>query len=690
MTINTLKALNHPIHEKAPIRQALHHKDTKMQSLEPTEPPSVELKVVSHVPVSIRTENRSSSSSLCTSASKIGIENVDIMFAPQLYDKLTNKLSVASADDAMDHSYSHNSAKSRSPEFITRPHKKARIISNDPSLGDSITSPRAVSPMLGQQHSSLLLLAEEGDDLHLNPLHVFVRKQIEVFAATATELAQPAPGRKQPIQMHQVGLRCIHCRNNLSKKAKVKRAVCYPSTVARIYHSVSDMKFDHFSHCRHLPPDVRQAFEALKEDGKNQSKSCISKNKVQSIFSTPQYYRESAARKGLVDGPVGIIFMNDMINQNLPYRTNKLDTITIPRESNISQISPTTINCPKQLQIAQYANLLIQQQTLNAVNAAVESSILPYQEHESSILAAKSTMVDTSQHLKHITQSTTSNTLQPLLTKLIDSAIALTKQEIEQIIQIQPQIPLKRSHESTVKSSIVIPSHGARMDSNVHVKRNIVPLSALEDAEVLNPIHCFVRNQLEFFSADEEDIAAPCPGRKSRVTLGQVGIRCKHCAKLKIPPRARAKRTVCYPPNLGGIYHSVSNMKFDHFGVCPSLPSSAREELAALRVSCGGRSQANGSNNMGGINTAQYYRISAAAMGLVDTDKGIRFNKPCTTAPASSGIICLQPSADKITNAATTPLPIHLTQPVLPEKELEHPTCRMSALMEAAARASSI
>jgi hypothetical protein len=88
--------------------------------------------------------------------------------------------------------------------------------------------------------TATLLLARQMDDEILNPLHAFVRKQIEVFTATQAEMAQPAPGRKNPIQLRQVGLRCIHCRD-LPVKDRVKRAVCYPSSVGRVYHSVSDM-----------------------------------------------------------------------------------------------------------------------------------------------------------------------------------------------------------------------------------------------------------------------------------------------------------------------------------------------------------------------------------------------------------------------------------------------------------------
>jgi hypothetical protein len=159
-----------------------------------------------------------------------------------------------------------------------------------------------------------------------------------------------------------------------------------------------------------------------------------------------------------------------------------------------------------------------------------------------------------------------------------------------------------------------------------------VPLSEEGDSGHLNPLHCFVRQHVEIFTADKNDISAPAPGRKTRVILGQVGIRCTHCAKL--PMKDRVKRAVCYPPSVSGIYHSVSNMKFDHFGKCRGLPPKTREEFETLKFSCSRRGAATRS-------TAQYYCDSAVRKGLADTDTGIRFHevkteegrKPVVTPP---------------------------------------------------------
>jgi hypothetical protein len=154
------------------------------------------------------------------------------------------------------------------------------------------------------------------------------------------------------------------------------------------------------------------------------------------------------------------------------------------------------------------------------------------------------------------------------------------------------------------------------------------------DSDNLNAIHCFVRTRTEFFAANEEDIVAPAPGRKTKVLMGQVGIRCIHCSSL--PPQQRVKRAACYPPRVEGIYHAISNMKFDHFAKCQGLPDNVRREFQTLQDSfC--RKGSGGNAGGAASSTKKYYRASAVRKGLADTDTGIRFQTTCprSTSPSS-------------------------------------------------------
>jgi hypothetical protein len=514
-------------------------------------PPSQPAVIVSHVPISVGSRNMPSSttSSLssiegcATDASCCMVDNGVVSNTPTpilprvVKDSQNESRHVVGAspqnktydNDGPSPSKTKNVRKISVDESTTPQAKKARI-----EKGPLHSEARPIAPT----PSNIVLLARNEDDAMLNPLHVFVRKQLEVFTATPAELAQPAPGRKNPIKLGQVGLRCIHCRH-LPVRKRVKRAVCYPSSVGRVYHSVSDFKFDHMTSCRELPEDVLVQFEALKAEGKRGSeKKSSDKGSLSHSSSTARYYHDTAIQMGMVNGQ-GSIFMASPSQYQSSARF-----VQLPSNQRASPAGSVKSSLP--------ANML-----------------LPTQRGP------------------------------PLANRHHLLLSALTK---------------SGALSSTISTSASPPSEG----------RIPLKLASLEDNEYLNDLHCFVRKHLEVFTADEGDIAAPAPGRKTRVLHGQVGVRCVHCAKL--PMKERVKRAVCYPPSVGGIYHAVSNMKHDHFAICRGLPADAREQFSKLKNTCARR----GTSGNGGVrglasSTAQYYHDSAVRMGLVDTETGIRF-----------------------------------------------------------------
>jgi hypothetical protein len=577
----------------------------------------------------------------------------------------------------------------------------------------SISSPVTTAPpQQEQQQPSLTLLAQQDQDsIFLNPLHVFIRNQIEVFTATTTELAQPAPGRKQPIQLNQVGLRCIHCRH-LPNQKRVKRATCYPSSVGRVYHSVSDMKFDHFSNCNELPTEARKIFESLKADGKRGSghsnkdnkKSPKSSRKGHSS-STAQYYQDSATRMGMVDGPGGIICMMSSIGGSTMGASSKVVVAAVNNkvssavsDTAIAEINKTGSSSfvqehagvssdkkliprpPPQQQYQHQYQYQIQQQDLAVMNATAAAASMMFHPIPVPNNSNNNTLIteESNEQLKNLTATMSSNIMQSLLWNAI-AAGANAQKAIEAANAIANQQKKNMQQQ-----------YHQHQDGRGKIT---VPLSALEDSDVLNPVHCFVRKHVELFTADEYDISAPSPGRKTRVQFRQVGIRCKYC--VKFPFKERVKRSVCYPPSIDGIYHSVSNMKFDHFGICPGLPTSAREEFTNIKKSCGRRGGGTNNNNGGSksttrtatslstttgtMNTAQYYHDSAIAKGLVDTDKGIRFGNDVVNHIAAAAAATAGTNTNMITARAQA----------LHEHSTKLPT-GISALMMAASQATSI
>lgn len=98
------------------------------------------------------------------------------------------------------------------------------------------------------------------------------------------------------------------------------------------------------------------------------------------------------------------------------------------------------------------------------------------------------------------------------------------------------------------------------------------------DHNQLSEYQCLVRKQIELFEAKHDDVESNAQGRNRPVQLGQVGIRCHHCAKL--PPKLRVKGATYYPAKLDGIYQAAQNMAKSHLlELCPQIPPETRQEL---------------------------------------------------------------------------------------------------------------
>ena len=145
-----------------------------------------------------------------------------------------------------------------------------------------------------KRDGSIKLLALPEDRVSLSETLCTIRENVEVFTATPSDVEAPAPGRKHPVVVGQVGLRCIHCSHVTRASEKVKRAVCYPSSIMRIYRTVIDMKLDHFQHCRFVPHALKQRLEELKATN------------TRSTGTTMQYFVKAARKLGMVDGNSGV------------------------------------------------------------------------------------------------------------------------------------------------------------------------------------------------------------------------------------------------------------------------------------------------------------------------------------------------------------------------------------------------
>jgi hypothetical protein len=131
----------------------------------------------------------------------------------------------------------------------------------------------------------------------------FVRSElVEVFRASGEDVADRINNKR--IVWHQVGIRCRFCAH-LPRMDRVRRATTFPSSIARLHHSVSMMSREHFLKCPEVPNDIKTTFKTLRE--KQDASSPENK-------SSRTYWSETAKHLGLVDGIEGIMFYTEAIS----------------------------------------------------------------------------------------------------------------------------------------------------------------------------------------------------------------------------------------------------------------------------------------------------------------------------------------------------------------------------------------
>ena len=111
-------------------------------------------------------------------------------------------------------------------------------------------------------------------------------------------------GRNKPVSLGQVGIRCMHCRDDPVME-RGQQAVSYPSLISGIYNSVQTMLRMHFDSCLAMPPDIRRKIEQLRQSASSRG-------------GRKQYWMDSAKRLGLIDTTHGIYFSRCPLTTPLP------------------------------------------------------------------------------------------------------------------------------------------------------------------------------------------------------------------------------------------------------------------------------------------------------------------------------------------------------------------------------------
>jgi hypothetical protein len=85
-------------------------------------------------------------------------------------------------------------------------------------------------------HGRCFPLHSDQDQHNISPYQYFIRRQIEVFEATAKEAGTNAQGRNRPILPGQVGIRCRHC-GRLEPNQRGTGAVYFPNRLDGVYQT---------------------------------------------------------------------------------------------------------------------------------------------------------------------------------------------------------------------------------------------------------------------------------------------------------------------------------------------------------------------------------------------------------------------------------------------------------------------
>jgi hypothetical protein len=156
------------------------------------------------------------------------------------------------------------------------------------------------------------------NDVHcrLSITDCFLRQEIvEVFTAQEEDLKLNGDA-----EIGQVGVRCFYCAENKSAEDRDKGYACYPSVVATIQQSVSDLNSRHIGDCSEIPDDLRMSLQSMKT------------HEEKNLGDTAQYWIDAAKELGLHDSHEGhgIFFFRN------PLEDSPADEIDIEKNDNES------------------------------------------------------------------------------------------------------------------------------------------------------------------------------------------------------------------------------------------------------------------------------------------------------------------------------------------------------------------
>jgi hypothetical protein len=107
-------------------------------------------------------------------------------------------------------------------------------------------------------------LRSPSDDESLIKFQVYLRMNIEVFAASTEDIESSIRGRNKEIRLHQIGLRCRHCAH-VSPEVRTKGSTYFPVSTLGFYQAAQNRSSSHLQCglCSEMPDSIKHVFAKL-------------------------------------------------------------------------------------------------------------------------------------------------------------------------------------------------------------------------------------------------------------------------------------------------------------------------------------------------------------------------------------------------------------------------------------------
>lgn len=162
-----------------------------------------------------------------------------------------------------------------------------RQLTDEERAGIPPLPPCQEGPLAHFTQRTCVPLATDEDENWLSEFLCFIRSElVEVFRASNDDVASRINSKK--VVYGQVGIRCRYCAH-MAHGDRASRSSSFPSSIDRIYQSLTMMIRDHFVRCPGLPEALKARFLELKS------------RTTQGATDSKRYWIESARRLGMVD-----------------------------------------------------------------------------------------------------------------------------------------------------------------------------------------------------------------------------------------------------------------------------------------------------------------------------------------------------------------------------------------------------